>query len=57
MKIGTIEIKAVPVAGDAPHVVLAVKAGWFNNEITATPQQAREAAAELLQAANIAEGK
>lgn len=60
MKLGTIEVAARGVKAGTitqPRVVLVLKAGWFANDFDITPHQAREMAAELLQAANVAEGK
>lgn len=61
MKVGNIELTATPataVEGVEPFVSLQVAVGpWFKHTLPVPPDTAREMAAELLQAANVAEGK
>lgn len=61
MRVGNMEVKAEPVPGVAvvgAGVRITVSAGaWFTKAIEVPTIAARELAAQLLQAANQAEGK
>ncbi|HEX7890303.1 MAG TPA: hypothetical protein VF522_13160 [Ramlibacter sp.] len=57
MKVGILDLIAKPVRTPRPMVSLALVLPVFRKEIEVDPTQARQLAAELLQAADAADGR